>query len=187
MPWQPAELTLRSIVPVGSLAAMLACADVAEQEAGLERLSLVEDLRLDADAEDFSAFNRVSVNHAGRIAIPLRQDFHVRVDCHKVGETEVEARREKGEGRSHLGQSAVLQSQPALHTSCFSLPTSPSRPYAPVLPKPPAPRPEGGSSSTSRNAASSTRATINCPIRMPRVTVNGSAPRFTSATLSSPR
>jgi hypothetical protein len=62
-----------------SLLAVVSCTLAPMEEPSLPRLHLIEELRLDAEAEDFSAFNRVVVNHAGRIAVPLRQDMHVRV------------------------------------------------------------------------------------------------------------
>lgn len=43
------------------------------------RAELREDLRLDGTAEDFSALGRIFVGPHGRIAIPLRQDYHVRL------------------------------------------------------------------------------------------------------------
>jgi hypothetical protein len=57
----------------------------------------------------------------------------------------------------------------------------------PVLPNPPAPRSVPGSSSTVLNVTGSTRATTICAIRIPRDTSTGSAPRFTSMIISSPR
>lgn len=43
------------------------------------RARLVQDLRLDANAEDFSAVNRVLVGPRGEIVVPLRQDMQIRV------------------------------------------------------------------------------------------------------------
>ncbi|HEX7120990.1 MAG TPA: hypothetical protein VF178_01380 [Gemmatimonadaceae bacterium] len=42
-------------------------------------MALREDLRLDANAEDFSAVTRVSIGPRGQIAIPLYRDLHVRL------------------------------------------------------------------------------------------------------------
>lgn len=54
------------------------CADEVESEGWeLPLWSLVEDLRLDANGEDFSAFSTVSVSALGRIAVPLPQDRQV--------------------------------------------------------------------------------------------------------------
>jgi DNA-directed RNA polymerase specialized sigma24 family protein len=59
--------------------------------------------------------------------------------------------------------------------------------YRPVLPNPPAPREEAGSSATVRNSTRSTLAITICAIRIPRVTRKLSVPRFTRMTFSSPR
>jgi hypothetical protein len=47
-------------------------------DAGPVRLRLVEDLRLDADAEDFSLIGRVAVRHDGATAVALPQDMQTR-------------------------------------------------------------------------------------------------------------
>ena len=46
---------------------------------GLPRATLVEELRLDAQAEDFSAVSFIYVGPDGRMAIPLRQDRQIRI------------------------------------------------------------------------------------------------------------
>ena len=43
------------------------------------RLQLVQDLRLDAKVEDFSAFSRVIVGPKGQMAVPLAQDMEIRL------------------------------------------------------------------------------------------------------------
>ena len=57
----------------------------------------------------------------------------------------------------------------------------------PVEPKPRSPRAVPASSSTASTRRCSTRATTSWAIRSPRRMVNGSAPRLTSSTMSSPR
>ncbi len=48
-------------------------------DAAQKQASLVEDLRLDANAEDFSSVRNVLVGPKGQIVIPLRQDAQVRI------------------------------------------------------------------------------------------------------------
>jgi hypothetical protein len=43
------------------------------------RARLVEELRLDGNTEDFSPLGRIFVGARGQIAVPLRQDYHVRL------------------------------------------------------------------------------------------------------------
>lgn len=62
---------------VAMLIAMLP-SPVAAQD-NLPRLRLVEDLRLDADAEDFSLLSRVLVDSNAGIAMPLPQDMETRI------------------------------------------------------------------------------------------------------------
>src|SRR5690606_8416264 len=54
------------------------CTDTA-QSMSPPQVTLREDLRLDANAEDFSAVTRVSIGPRGQIAIPLYRDLHVRL------------------------------------------------------------------------------------------------------------
>jgi hypothetical protein len=49
------------------------------EESGPVRLRLVEDLRLDADAEEFSLIGRVVVRADGTMAVPLPQDMQIRL------------------------------------------------------------------------------------------------------------
>jgi hypothetical protein len=64
---------LVSVVVLGVRAA-----DAAAQPTA-PRARLIEDLRLDANTEDFSVVARVLVSHRGDIAVPLRQDLHIRL------------------------------------------------------------------------------------------------------------
>src|SRR5581483_8758628 len=59
--------------------------------------------------------------------------------------------------------------------------------YVPVEPKPPEPRLVPSRLPTSRNFACDTGATMSWAMRMPRMMLTGSSPRFTSRTCNSPR
>lgn len=70
----------------------------------LPRLRLVEDLRLDADAEDFSVVNRVVVGPHGRMAVPLPQDLAIRLYDATGRRVAAVGRRGGGPGEfRHLG------------------------------------------------------------------------------------
>lgn len=66
---------------VAILVACAACAPPGSEQAqgDLPRWTLVEDLRLDANAEDFSVVRRVIVGPHGMAAIPLPQDMEIRL------------------------------------------------------------------------------------------------------------
>jgi hypothetical protein len=74
------------------------------EEAGPVRLRLVEDLRLDADAEDFSLIGRVVVRVDGTMAVPLPQDMQIRL--YDAGGTRIATVGGRGGGPGefqHLG------------------------------------------------------------------------------------
>ena len=103
MPFTPAFRYLRAALFTGALA-VISCTSAPIDEPALPRLQLVEDLRLDADAEDFSAFNRVVVNHDGRMAVPLGQDMHIRIYDSTGHRLMALGRRGSGPGEfQHLG------------------------------------------------------------------------------------
>jgi len=68
---------------------------------GLPRATLVEELRLDADEEDFSVVRAVNVGPNGRIAVPLRQDGEVRV--YDAAGTAIGVFGRPGEGPGEFG------------------------------------------------------------------------------------
>lgn len=73
-------------------------------QTNLPRLRLVEDLRLDADAEDFSVVNRVVVGPHGRMAVPLPQDLEIRLYDATGRSVAAVGRRGGGPGEfQHLG------------------------------------------------------------------------------------
>src|SRR5690606_21283027 len=86
--------------------------------------------------------------------------------------------RRRGSGSGHAGRGTDARLGPRR-----------DRAYGPVPvdPKPPAPRALPGSSSTTSHVTRTTGATTSCAMRMPRSITTGSAPRLTSATLTSPR
>ena len=59
--------------------------------------------------------------------------------------------------------------------------------YAPVLPKPPSPRADSGSRSTSTSRACVTPCTTSCAMRSPRSILTASPPWLISSTFNSPR
>jgi hypothetical protein len=61
------------------LCAGVACADTSEPPTPATIPTLVEDLRLDADAENFSSVSRVLVGSRGEIVVPLWQDAQIRM------------------------------------------------------------------------------------------------------------
>ncbi|HUF67497.1 MAG TPA: hypothetical protein VMM79_02510 [Longimicrobiales bacterium] len=71
-------------ITILSLALLTGCGradapDTAQPDDTPPRLRLIEDLRLDANAEDFSLVGRVAVGEDGRMAIALPQDMEVRL------------------------------------------------------------------------------------------------------------
>lgn len=68
----------RLVVCAGVLSALaLGCAESPAPEAPL--LQLTQELRLDADTEDFSAVGRIYVGPRREIVVPLRQDMQIRI------------------------------------------------------------------------------------------------------------
>ncbi|MEX2283305.1 MAG: hypothetical protein WEE89_12550 [Gemmatimonadota bacterium] len=85
---------------------VLVCAACAQDRAphALSVIEAREDLRLDAEAEDFSAVSRVSVGPQGEIAVPLPQDMHIRLYDAKGRRIATVGRRGSGPGEfRHLG------------------------------------------------------------------------------------
>lgn len=90
------------VVLVG--AAILLSPRPAFAQDGLPRLRLVEDLRLDADVEDFSLVGRVIVGRNGVVAVPLPQDMEIRLYDHEGRRIAAIGRSGSGPGEfRHLG------------------------------------------------------------------------------------
>ena len=66
---------------IGGVTLCLACTDGPDDppQSGVGDWGLVEDLRLDANVEDFSVVSWVYVGPQGEIVVPERQDYRVRV------------------------------------------------------------------------------------------------------------
>ena len=70
----------------------------------VSRLQLVQDLRLDAKVEDFSAFSRVIVGPKGQMAVPLAQDMEIRLYDAAGRRVATAGRRGSGPGEfQHFG------------------------------------------------------------------------------------
>lgn len=73
-------------------------------QSDVPRLQLVEDLRLDANVEDFSAFSRVIVGPKGQMAVPLAQDMEIRLYDAAGRRVATAGRRGSGPGEfQHFG------------------------------------------------------------------------------------
>src|ERR1043166_3887303 len=125
----------------------------------------------------------------------LVQDDPLTLDVHqRIGGAEIDGNLVRGDqvpelpGESHVCWCRGEAAANVMGRLNFYKASKPaSQAWSPVLPNPPVPRTLSGRFSTARKAAGSTRPTIICAIRIPRVASNGTAPRFTRATLSSPR
>jgi hypothetical protein len=103
------ETAMTRRITILSLALLMACGradapDTARPDDAPARPRLVEDLRLDANAEDFSLVGRVAVGADGRMAIALPQDMEVRLYDPAGNRIASVGRRGGGPGEfKHLG------------------------------------------------------------------------------------
>ena len=106
-----------------------------------------------------------------------RDDGHVGVDRRDVGE------RARCVGDAHADRLETIAQKCSDGALADDVDVHP----CPVLPKPPSPRAESGSASTSSKRPRETGAITICAIRSPRRTTNGSLPRLARITPTGPR
>ena len=91
-------------VVVFTTVTLLMATRAAIAQSGMPQFRLVEDLRLDAIVEDFSAFSRVVVGPKGTMAVPLPQDMQIRIYDSTGRRVAAVGRRGSGPGEfQHFG------------------------------------------------------------------------------------